>query len=64
MLTVNGAYLRPPVSDPDHSGDVIIHAFGDDAVRPITADVNPNIYLGLVTVNGGETLPDPAVLQP
>jgi prepilin-type N-terminal cleavage/methylation domain-containing protein len=56
----SGARFWGPSSD--HSGDVIIHAFGDDAVRPITADVNPNIYLGLVTVNGGETLPDPGIL--
>jgi prepilin-type N-terminal cleavage/methylation domain-containing protein len=59
-IMASGARDWGPSSD--HSGDVIIHAFGDDAVRPITADINPNIYLGLVTVNGGETLPDPGVL--
>lgn len=45
----------------DHGGDVIIHCFGDNAVRPITSDINVNTYMWLVTPNGGESLPDPSV---
>jgi prepilin-type N-terminal cleavage/methylation domain-containing protein len=46
----------------DHGGDVIIHCFGDNAVRPITADISPNVYIWLITPNGGEPLPDPSAL--
>jgi prepilin-type N-terminal cleavage/methylation domain-containing protein len=49
-----GARTWGPSSD--HGGDVIIHCFGDNAVRGITADVNPNVYISLVTPNGGETV--------
>jgi len=38
----------------DHSGDVVVHAFGDDAVRAITADIAPVIYASMITANGGE----------
>jgi hypothetical protein len=38
----------------DHHGDVVIHAFADDAVRPISTDIDPEVYAALVTANGGE----------
>jgi hypothetical protein len=41
----------------DHSGNVIMHGFGDGSVRSIAAEVDPNVYLGLSTVQGGENTP-------
>jgi hypothetical protein len=55
-----GARKWGPASD--HGGDVVIHCFGDNAVRPITSDINVNTYIWLVTPNGGEPLPDPSAL--
>jgi prepilin-type N-terminal cleavage/methylation domain-containing protein len=47
----------------DHGGDVVIHGFGDGAVRPINVDINPNMYMWLVTPNGGESGIDPGLFQ-
>jgi hypothetical protein len=58
-----GAGARKWGPSSDHGGDVIIHCFGDNAVRPITADITPNTYIWLVTPNGGEPLPDPTALS-
>jgi prepilin-type N-terminal cleavage/methylation domain-containing protein len=58
-----GAGARRWGPSSDHGGDVIIHCFGDNAVRPITADINVNTYIWLVTPNGGEPLPDPSALS-
>jgi prepilin-type N-terminal cleavage/methylation domain-containing protein len=57
-----GAGARRWGPSSDHGGDVVIHCFGDNAVRPITADINPNTYIWLVTPNGGEPLPDPSAI--
>jgi len=38
----------------DHSGDVVIHCFGDNAVRAVTADVAPVVYTSIITANAGE----------
>jgi prepilin-type N-terminal cleavage/methylation domain-containing protein len=57
-----GAGARKWGPSSDHGGDVVIHCFGDNAVRPITSDINPNMYIWLVTPNGGEPLPDPSVI--
>jgi prepilin-type N-terminal cleavage/methylation domain-containing protein len=56
-----GARYWGPSSD--HGGDVIIHCFGDNAVRPLTADISPNVYIWLITPNGGEPLPDPSAIS-
>jgi len=58
-----GAGARKWGPSSDHGGDVVIHCFGDNAVRPITSDINVNTYIWLVTPNGGESLPDPSALQ-
>jgi prepilin-type N-terminal cleavage/methylation domain-containing protein len=47
----------------DHGGDVVIHGFGDGAVRPINVDINPNMYMWLVTPNGGESGIDPSLFS-
>jgi prepilin-type N-terminal cleavage/methylation domain-containing protein len=57
-----GAGARKWGPSSDHGGDVVIHCFGDNAVRPITTDINVNTYIWLVTPNGGEPLPDPSAL--
>jgi prepilin-type N-terminal cleavage/methylation domain-containing protein len=57
-----GAGARRWGPSSDHGGDVVIHCFGDNAVRPITADISPNTYMWLVTPNGGEPLPDPSAI--
>jgi prepilin-type N-terminal cleavage/methylation domain-containing protein len=56
-----GVRLWGPSSD--HGGDVVIHGFGDGAVRPINVDINPNMYMWLVTPNGGESGIDPGLFQ-
>jgi prepilin-type N-terminal cleavage/methylation domain-containing protein len=59
LTSAGGAGIRKWGPSSDHGGDVVIHCFGDNAVRPITSDLSPNILLRLVTPNGGEPLPDP-----
>lgn len=38
----------------EHSGGVIIHLYGDGSVRPVLQDINPNVYLHLITRAGRE----------
>ena len=39
----------------DHTGDVIIHVFGDDSVTEIaTGNIQPKVYYALTTRRGGE----------
>jgi prepilin-type N-terminal cleavage/methylation domain-containing protein len=52
---VNADMIWGPSSD--HAGNLVMHAMGDGSVRSIGADVDPNIYLGLSTVSGGENTP-------
>ncbi len=40
----------------DHSGDVVIHAFGDGHVSEIPSSTDPAVYYCLITRNGGETV--------
>jgi len=44
----------------DHAGGVIIHLACDASVHSITEDIDPSLYLQLITRSGGEpvTLPD------
>jgi type II secretory pathway pseudopilin PulG len=44
----------------EHAGDVVIHAYGDAAVRPIGTDVDPAVYLALVTRAGNEPISEDA----
>jgi hypothetical protein len=47
----------------DHGGDVVIHGFGDGAVRPLNVDISANTYMWLVTPNGGESGIDPSIFN-
>jgi hypothetical protein len=53
-----GAWQWGPSSD--HSGGVVIHLACDASVHGITEDIDPSLYMQLVTRAGGEpvTLPD------
>ena len=42
-----------------HSGEVVIHAFADARVVPITEAIDPNVYYRLCTVAGGEPVEPP-----
>jgi type II secretory pathway pseudopilin PulG len=44
----------------EHPGDVVMHAYGDGAVRPIGIDVDPTVYLALITRAGNDPIPDDA----
>ncbi|MDZ4819092.1 MAG: DUF1559 domain-containing protein [Planctomycetota bacterium] len=37
----------------DHGGDIVLHCFLDNGVRPITAEITPNAYFALITRAGG-----------
>jgi prepilin-type N-terminal cleavage/methylation domain-containing protein len=41
----------------NHAGAIVMHGFGDGSVRAIGADIDPNTYMSLSTVNGGENTP-------
>ena len=41
----------------DHAGNLVMHGFADGSVRSIGADTDPQVYLGLSTVSGGENTP-------
>ena len=60
-MPASGARRWGPSSD--HGGDVVIHGFGDGSVRPINVDINPNMYMWLITPNGGESGIDPSIFQ-
>jgi len=38
----------------DHQGGITMHAFGDTHVAPVTADVDPNVYMSICSRNGNE----------
>ncbi len=38
----------------DHQGGIVMHAFGDTHVTPVTTDVDPNVYMSISSRNGGE----------
>ena len=39
-----------------HSGDIVLHGFGDGHGSAIAANVDRNVYLWQVTRNGGEVI--------
>ncbi|HEY2760292.1 MAG TPA: DUF1559 domain-containing protein [Pirellulales bacterium] len=41
----------------NHSGGIVNHCFGDAHVEGISDGIDPNVYLWIVTRNGGEPLP-------
>jgi len=51
--------LSPMIWGPssDHSGNLVLHAFGDGSTRAIAADIDPVVYLALSTVSGAENVP-------
>ncbi len=44
----------------DHSGGVVLHAWGDAHVSPIGSDVAPDVYIQLCTRAGREPVSDPS----
>jgi len=40
----------------DHQGGILMHAFGDTHVTPITTDVDPNVYMSVCSRNGQEAV--------
>lgn len=40
----------------NHSGRVVIHGIGDGSVRSLVEDIDPTLYLQLITRAGGETV--------
>jgi prepilin-type N-terminal cleavage/methylation domain-containing protein len=41
----------------NHSGGIVNHVFGDAHVEGINDGIDPNVYLWIITRNGGEPLP-------
>ncbi|RIK81591.1 MAG: hypothetical protein DCC67_08050 [Planctomycetota bacterium] len=52
----NGARIFGPSSA--HSGDIVLHGFGDAHGKAINANVDRNVYLWQVTRSGGEVIPE------
>jgi prepilin-type N-terminal cleavage/methylation domain-containing protein len=41
-----------------HSGDIVLHGFGDAHGKAINVSINRNVYLWMVSRNGGEVIPE------
>jgi hypothetical protein len=41
----------------DHAGGIVQHVYGDAHVEGITDGIDPNVYLWIITRNGGEPIP-------
>ena len=41
----------------DHAGGIVEHVYGDAHVEGLTDGIDPNVYLWIVTRNGGEPIP-------
>ena len=41
----------------EHAGGIVNHVFGDSHVEGISDGIDPNVYLWIVTRNGGEPIP-------
>ncbi|MGB6041865.1 MAG: DUF1559 domain-containing protein [Pirellulales bacterium] len=60
MGNAGGGVFRPTLEDrawgpsSEHGGRLVVHAFADGHVRAIPEDVAADVYLGLVTRNGGD----------
>ncbi len=54
---VNNAWAWGPSSD--HTGDLALHCWADSHVSPLTADIDPSLYMQLVTRAGHEPVTDP-----
>jgi hypothetical protein len=44
-----------------HSGDIVLHGFGDGHGKGIAANIDRNAYLWMVTRSGNEVLPEGAI---
>ena len=42
----------------DHAGGIVQHVYGDAHVEGLTDGIDPNVYLWIITRNGGEALPN------
>jgi hypothetical protein len=42
----------------EHAGGIVFHVFGDCHVEGFTDEYDPNVYLWVVTRNGGEPIPN------
>ena len=51
------AYDRMWGPSSDHAGGIVQHVYGDAHVEGITDGIDPNVYLWIVTRNGGEPIP-------
>jgi hypothetical protein len=51
----NGRVFGPSSA---HSGDIVLHGFGDAHGKAVAANVDRNVYLWQVTRSGGEVLPE------
>jgi prepilin-type N-terminal cleavage/methylation domain-containing protein len=51
------AYDRLWGPSSDHAGGIVQHVYGDAHVEGITDGIDPNVYLWIVTRNGGEAIP-------
>ena len=41
----------------DHAGGIVQHVYGDAHVEGVTDGIDPNVYLWIITRNGGEAIP-------
>ena len=55
--SVGGKWGRLWGPSSNHSGGIVNHVFGDAHVEGINDGIDPNVYLWIVTRNGGEPLP-------
>lgn len=42
----------------EHAGDAVVHAYGDAGIRFIDTDIDPTVYMALITRDGKEQLKD------
>ena len=51
------AYPRMWGPSSDHAGGIVQHVYGDAHVEGLTDGIDPNVYLWIITRNGGEAIP-------
>ena len=55
----NGLGIRKWGASSEHAGDVIVHVFADAHTKAISQEVDPYLYLKLITRAGGESVTQP-----
>jgi prepilin-type N-terminal cleavage/methylation domain-containing protein len=53
----NITYPRMWGPSSDHAGGIVQHVYGDAHVEGLTDGIDPNVYLWIITRNGGEAIP-------